>query len=156
MNNRGIGTLIVVLIISAVVVAGGLVYLVSNMDSEDKEGSNSGDSGSGNSGSDWCDSNWVKEVYSANSNSQGTKILETKSLGFSNYKGKSACHGYVKLETEAGDQKIISEIDVYGYDYDKGDSWIISKTTFSGQTINYEYHWKNGECIEGNGCDLLN
>lgn len=171
MNRKG-GLFLIVGLIILVAFAGGVYYAGTLGDSSDSESESEAEtiitgevvkenvvSGSILDG-EWCSGDYAQEIYGLANQGNEVKIIEAKALGFKEYDGRTACHVYVKAEVNADGQVIVSKANVYSYaqakDVDSLDAWILSETSMSGQVYNYDYYWNNGQCVEGNGCDLVN
>ena len=160
-NKKGAIGLIVGIIV-ALVVVGGIAYVsINNGDStETPSDADDSDSNSGNSvGDGWCTGDFAEDIYSSiQEGGVEVKIIEARATGLENYKGKIACHAYVKAESTANGQTITSEADVYSYSQSQNkedlDAWVLTRIIVSGKLFTYDYHWENGECIEGNGCEF--
>ena len=156
MNQKGLALLLIIGFLVVAAIAGG-TYLVMNSDEMEND-DEIGDL------ADWCTSNYAKEIaeyfphYSPMSDGYNFEIIETRALGFVNYKGRNACHVYTKSEESDEGYTSTSENDFYLYSYssrEELDGWLVVITVSGGQTFNYEFNFENSECVGGSGCDFF-
>jgi hypothetical protein len=136
MNKKGLGGLVIGLIVVAVVVVGGVFLFSGGDDSEDREingTSNSGSSGTNTGGS------------TAGGGSGNTGSSDSGDLGWcrgvgeiKTYKGVETC--YLVTSSVAGTQEF------YYVDMEKGDFWRVDTQSMAGKK--YELKYENKKCVE--------
>ena len=166
MNKKGALGLIIGIVV-AVLVIGGVSYFAFSGNSDDDivngssgVGSGSGASGgtsggssggTGSSGSSGSISSWCTSGSSPGkdlvSSGEDVEIIKNKVDGIKTFKGKPACLFEYDIKTTKG----IIENDIYTYA--PGDAWVVTSPGGGGSV---EYHWVDGVCTEAmfNGASI--
>lgn len=105
----------------------------------------------------WCVTGKDDPQIRALVEQDGIDSIEGGVVGTTTYDGRTACHAMYSGSVQGGQAQF--SVDAYVYqpavESGTGDAWIIVTTSAQGFSFDMDYHWEDGMCIEGKGCDTI-